>query len=247
LLEKGAGTTQMRDDADAQVRETEEAVHASKGLVLQSQAALRIARVARTKAELTAPFDGLLVEVTPDAGEELSPGASVFEIIDDASLHAEASVDEADVGKVKLGQLATLKLDALPDHPISGRVSRLGPAVRKDVKGARTLPIEVEVADIPAALAAGLKSGMSVNVEIVVAQKPGVPSLPTNVIVGRGVKRSVYLIESGRAKLAPIEVGLSNWDKSEIVSGVSEGAEVVATLNTKGLEDGVEVKAGALP
>ena len=43
----------------------------------------------------------------------------------------------------------------------------------------------------------------------------------------------------------PVEVGLTNWDRSEIVSGVALGDEVVATLNDKGLEDGVTVQVGA--
>jgi HlyD family secretion protein len=245
LAERGAGTAQLSEDAAAQAREAVEAVHAAEHLLQQSQAALKLAQVARLKATLAAPFDGLLVEVHPDPGEELAPATPVFEIIDDTRLHVEAPVDEADVGKLKLGQPATLKLDALPDRSIEGTVTKIGPAVRKDVKGARTMPIDVAVNDVAAAATAGVRSGMSANVEVRVAEKPNVPSLPTNVIIGRGVKRNVYRVENGVAKLVPVEVGLSNWDRSEILSGVRPGDEVVATLNAKGLDDGVSVREGA--
>jgi HlyD family secretion protein len=247
LAERGAGTTQAAEDADALARADAEAVHSAQALLNQSQAALKVARVARDKATISAPFDGLLVDERPDPGEELSPGTPVFEIIDDRSMHVEATVDEADAAKVRLGQAATLTLDALPDQTIAGRVSKLGPAVRKDAKGARMLPIDVEVADAAAAGRAGLRSGMSANVEIVVSQKPDVVSLPTNVIVGRGAKRTVFAIIDGHARVRPVEVGLSNWDKSEIVSGLALGAEVVATLNNKELEDGVPVVVAATP
>jgi HlyD family secretion protein len=218
--------------------------------------------VARDKAVLSAPFDGLLIDEHPDPGEQLAPGTPVFEIIDDSALHVEASVDEADASKVHVGQPATLRLDALPDQTISGRVSKLGPAVHKDLKGARILPIEVVVADAQAAARAGLRSGMSANVEIVVAEKDGVVSLPTNVIVGRGAKRTVFVVEDARActwkdqlsgpcrdraRVHSIEVGMSNWDRSEILSGETVGSAVVATLNVKDLEDGSPLLVGASP
>jgi HlyD family secretion protein len=240
LAEKGAGTTQLSDDAAAAQHEADEAVHAAAGIVQQAEAALKVARVARSKAELTAPFDGLLVEVTPDPGEELSPGAPVFEIIDDSKLHVEAPIDEADIGRVKVGQPATLSLDALPGQAVKGVVSKIAPAVRKDLKGARTLPIEVEVTD-----AAAVRSGMSADVNILVAEKKDVPSLPTSAIVGRGAKRTVYKIEGGTAKLHDIKIGLSNWERCEVVDGVALGDEVIGDLNVKGLEDGVPVKAAA--
>ncbi len=244
LAAHGAGTAQLSEDSEAQVREAIEAAHASDSLRAQAEAALRVARVARLKAEIDAPFDGLISDLKLDPGEELSPGAAVFEIIDDGKLYVEASVDEADVARVRTGQPATLTLDALPGHSIAAVVSRIGPAVRKDLKGARTLPIDVDVKDPAAAMRDGLKSGMSADVEIIVAEKPDVASLPTNVIIGRGAKRNVYKIVDGHAKLTPIEVGLSNWDRTEIASGLSVGDEVVATLNSKELEDGVPVKPG---
>jgi HlyD family secretion protein len=244
LAARGAGTAQLSEDSEAMLKEAEEAARAADGMRAQAEAALRVARVSRGKAEIAAPFDGVLVEMKLDPGEELSPGAPVFEIIDDTKLYVEASIDEADVARIKTGQPATLTLDALPGRTIEAVVSRLGPAVRKDLKGARTLPIDVDVKDPQAALAVGLKSGMSADVEIIVAEKPDVLSLPTNVIIGRGAKRNVYKIVEGHAKLTPVEVGLSNWDRTELLSGVALGDEVVATLNMKELEDGVAVKPG---
>jgi HlyD family secretion protein len=244
LAQKGAGTSQLSDDTAAEEHAAREAARAAEGMIAQAQAALRVSRVARGRAEIAAPFDGLLIDVTPDPGDELSPGAPVFEIIDDSRLRVEASVEEADATRVRVGQPATLTLDALPGRPIAGVLAEVGPAVRKDLKGARTLPIEVEVADVKAATAAGLRSGMSADVEIIVAQKADTVSLPTNVIIGRGAKRTVFVVDEGRARTRTVEVGLSNWDRSEILSGVKLGDEVVATLNMKELEDGVRVKVG---
>ncbi len=222
--------------------EAREAVRAQAAQLAQAEAALKVAQVARSRAQLTAPFDGVVADQPCNPGDELSPGALAFELIDDARLHVDASVDEADAARVRVGQPAWLTLDALPGMRFAGRVSQVAPAVRRDVKGARTLPIEVEVADARAAGEAGVKPGMSVNVEIIVSEKPDVAFLPTNVIVGRGVKRTVFRVDGGRVKKVEVAVGLANWDRSEITSGVAPGERVVATLNAKGLDDGVEVK-----
>lgn len=243
LLQRGAGTQQLSEDADAALREASEALRAAEGQVQQAQASAQTARIARSHADIVAPFDGLLIDVAPNVGDHLIPAAPVLQIIDDSRLHVDATVDEADAAKVRPGQEAQLNLDALPGRPQKGRVSRIDPAVKRDLKGARTLAVEVEVVDLKEAHAAGLLPGMSANVEIVVAEKKDVLYLPTSVIVGRGVSRSVYeLVPEGRyyrVKKVALQVGLSNWDRTEVLSGVDAGALVAASLNVKGLEEGV--------
>lgn len=246
LAEKGAGTQQLLDDAQAAVREAQQALTTAQSQRAQALATLQLAKVARSKAELQAPFDGVLVELPLHPGDDLPPGALAFQIIDDSRLHIDATVDEADAAKVKVGQPAELHLDALPDKHIAGKVARVDPAVKKDLKGARTLTVEVEVADVAAARALGLLCGMSANVEIVVAEKASVLSVPSNVIVGRGLNRFVYAVEPEgkyhRAHKRTVQIGLTNWERSEILSGLAAGAVVISSLNEKGLEDGALVQ-----
>lgn len=246
LAEKGAGTQQLLDDAQAAVREAQQALATAQSQRAQALASLQLAKVARAKAELTAPFDGVLVEMPLHPGDNLPPGALAFQIIDDSRLHIDATVDEADAAKVKVGQPAELHLDALPDKNIASKVARVDPAIKKDLKGARTLTVEVEVADVAAARALGLLCGMSANVEIVVAEKASVLSVPSNVIVGRGLNRYVYVVEPEgryhRARKRTVQIGLTNWERSEILSGLVAGAVVISSLNEKGLEDGALVQ-----
>lgn len=246
LAEKGAGTQQVLDDAQAAVREAQQALTTAQSQRAQALATLQLSRVSRSKAELLAPFDGVLLEVPVHPGETLPPGAPAFQLIDDSRLHIDATVDEADAAKVKVGQPAELHLDALPDKSIASRVARVDPAIKKDLKGARTLTVEVEVNDVAKARAMGLLCGMSANVEIVAAEKASVLSVPSNVIVGRGVNRYVYVVEPEgkyhRARKRTVQIGLTNWERSEILSGLDPGALVVSSLNEKGLEDGALVQ-----
>jgi HlyD family secretion protein len=241
LVDRGAESPRVAEDAETQAREAEAAARGARAGLQQNEAAVQVANVARSHAMLTAPFDGLLADVFVDPGEQAQVGTALFEIVDDSSLHAEATIDEADIERVKVGQPASLRLDALPKHPIAGVVSKLDPTVRTDPKGARTLRLEVEVSELPKARAAGVRPGMSANVDVVVAEKQNVLSLPTSVIIGRGTKRSVYVIEQGVARERPIEIGISSWERTEVTSGLREGEPVVATLNSKGLADGAPV------
>ncbi len=246
LLAGGAGTAQVSEDAAAALLEASRALQTASSQREQAQAQLLAARVARSKADLGAPFDGLLTDVHVQLGDSVAPGAPVLQIIDDSRLHVDATIDEADVARVRPGQSAELHLDALPERNIAGKVVRTDPSVKRDLKGARTLTVEVEVTDLGLARAAGLLPGMSANVEILVAEKSGVLTVASNHIVGRGLNRFVYaLVPEGRyhrVRKRPIEVGISNWERSEVVKGVVAGELVAASLNEKGLDDGVLVQ-----
>ncbi len=251
LAQAGAGTVQISEDARAAVREGEIAVRAADGQVAQARAALQAAQVQRTRCDLSAPFDGVLTEVSANPGDSLVPGTPVFQIVDDNRLHVDAFVDEADAVRVQVGQRAELHLDALPGRNIGGRVARVDPVVKRDLKGARSLTVEVEVSDLPTARGAGLLPGMSANVEILVAEKQNVLWVPSNVIIGRGVARHVYRLEpqgaAYRVHRQLIGTGLTNWDRTEITSGLADHTLVVTSLNEKGLEDGATVAADAPP
>ena len=237
---------QVSEDAAAALLEASRALQTASSQREQAQAQLLAARVARSKVDLGAPFDGLLTDVHVQLGDSVAPGAPVLQIIDDSRLHVDATIDEADVARVRPGQSAELHLDALPERNIAGKVVRTDPSVKRDLKGARTLTVEVEVTDLGLARAAGLLPGMSANVEILVAEKSGVLTVASNHIVGRGLNRFVYaLVPEGRyhrVRKRPVEVGISNWERSEVVKGVVAGELVAASLNEKGLDDGVLVQ-----
>ena len=87
---------------------------------------------------------------------------------------------------------------------------------------------------------------MSANVEIIVAEKRDVLAVPSNAIVGRGVRRFVYSLAAEgrlfRLHKRAVEIGLSNWERSEITSGLSAGELLLLSLNDKGIEDGTLVR-----
>mgnify|MGYP000685733660 CR=1 FL=1 len=83
------------------VTEAAQSVQAIASQKAQALAALAVARVARSRADVVAPFAGVLTDVPVHLGESLPPGAPVLQIMDDTRLHVDATVDEADAAKVQ--------------------------------------------------------------------------------------------------------------------------------------------------
>jgi HlyD family secretion protein len=106
-------------------------------------------------------------------------------------------------------------------------------------KQARTVEIEA-VFDDPEKV--GLLAGYSADVEVVLDQKADVLRVPTSVILPN---KTVYVFDQKTQKLEsrPVEVGIKNWEFSEILSGLSEGERVVASVD----RDGVRAGAPARP
>jgi len=242
LLDRQAVGAEARDNARSARDGARAALAAARARVAQTAAAVQLAKVARDRAELRAPFDGLLTDVLPHVGDELVIGAPVFEIVDASRLRVDANLDEADASRVKVGQRVEVTLDALPGVTLKGRVAQVGPALKRDLKGARVMPIRVDLSDTKR-----LRAGMGANVRVVVAERAGVLYLPSNAIIGRGVKRSVFVIQEGKMRSRNIETGIYDWERTEITGGLKEGEEVISTLNVKGLDDGVPVKVKGAP
>jgi HlyD family secretion protein len=86
-----------------------------------------------------------------------------------------------------------------------------------------------------------LRMGMSVDVEVLTGRKEEALQVPSSAVMEREGKKFLYLVRKGRIVRSDIETGISNWDRTEILSGVSPGDAVVTSLEIKGLRPGSRV------
>jgi HlyD family secretion protein len=215
----------------------EATVTAESGLA-EIRAAVEVAQAALADTRMLAPFDGLVVAVHVEKGESLMVGAPVLDIMDDSHVTVEATVDEADAGRLKQEMPVRVHSDAFPDRAFEGRLTWISPVVAQDLRQNRHLDIEVGL-NGDAAL---LKVGMSTDVEVIVTRRENTLYVPTNAIMRKGDRQQVYVILAGRARLRDLQVGLSNWERSEVLEGLRDGEAVVISLGEKGLKDGVKVR-----
>jgi HlyD family secretion protein len=145
--------------------------------VAQSQAALKQAETNVSYTRITSPIDGVVVDRQYDVGQTVAASFQapvIFTIAQDLTkMQVLTNIDEADVGRVRVGQEATFSVDAFPDQPFRGAVSqiRLSP---QTVQNVVTYPVVLDVANLDLKL----KPGMTANVQVPVEVRKDVLRVP---------------------------------------------------------------------
>ena len=195
--------------------------------VRRAEAAAALAKAELDKTLLRAPFDAVLAEVSVEVGEWVTPSVpllaapDLIDAYDPETLYVAAPMDEVDTALVEPGREARVTFDPYPDRAFAGRVTHVAPYVLDIERQNRTLEIEVELEhpeEIPRLL-----PGTSADVEVVLDRKRDTLRIPSHALI-EGER--VLVLEGGRLVERHVEVGLANWDWTEVVSGL-DGPEVV--------------------
>jgi HlyD family secretion protein len=138
------------------------------------------------------------------------------------------TVDEIDVGKLDAGVPARLKIGALPEATVTGRVTRIAPQAREE-EGARLFDIEIE---LDPADDVWLRAGYSANADLVIREKNDVLIIPERLVLFEDDGATTFVEippkdPGGEPTKVPVVTGLSDGLNIEIVSGLEEGDSVV--------------------
>jgi HlyD family secretion protein len=205
------------------------------------KARLGVAEANLEKTRLTAPYDGVVAEVSGELNEYVTPSPPgiptppAVDLIDDSCYYISAPIDEVDAPDVRVGAEARVSLDAFGKQSLPGTVRRIAPYVLDVEKQARTVEVEVEIEKPPEN--APLLAGYSADVEIIVTAHEGVLRVPTAAVRADG-SVLVWDRQTGLLQERKIEKGLSNWEQTEVTAGLAEGEHVVLNLDQEGVEDG---------
>jgi HlyD family secretion protein len=219
---------------------TQAAAVAAQARVQEAEAALEVARATLEKTVMTAPFDGVVLDVTTEVGEWISPSPPgvpippVLDLIDPEALYVSAPIDEADVARLRTGLPVRITLDAFRGRSFKGKLTYLSSFVETRQEQNRTLRVEAEFQE--AQLPPNLLPGLSADVEVILDSREQVLRIPTFALLENN---RVLSVQDGRLVERQVTIGLHNWSYTEIGSGLSAGESVVVSL------DRPEVKAGA--
>jgi HlyD family secretion protein len=159
--------------AQAQLRVVEAALQSARAQVDQKRAALRQAQVDLDHTTIRAPVNGVVVSRAVDVGQTVAASLqapTLFTIAGDLTkMQVEVSVDEADIGRIKLEDRATFTVDSFPGQTFTGTVTQIRKAAQV-VQNVVTYTVVVAV-DNPGGR---LLPGMTANVKMIVAEKPSV-------------------------------------------------------------------------
>jgi HlyD family secretion protein len=156
------------------------------------------------------------------------PGTELATVADMSDLIFKGTVDEIDVGKMKVGLPVRIKVGALPTDVVTGHVSRIAPQAQKK-EGSTLFDVEIEL-DPNAAVT--LRAGYSANADVVIREKKDVLTIPERLVTfeEEGKKAFVEVPSSdpkAPAKKVQITTGLSDGLNIEVVSGLKKGDKVV--------------------
>jgi HlyD family secretion protein len=182
---------------------------------------------------LRSPAAGTVLTRAVNPGEPVvpltsyQPGTELAAIADMSDLIFKGTVDEIDVGKLRLGLPARIKVGAMPTDVVTGKVARIAPQAQQK-EGATLFDVEIEL-DFTKIM---LRAGYSANADLIIREKKDVLTLPERVVIFEdGGKKTFVELPAAKPKEPPkkteIKLGISDGLSAEIVAGLSQGAKVI--------------------
>ena len=245
LQKKNLSSEEAVDRADGESRAQRAACNAARATAEVSKAKLKVIQAELERSRLSAPFAGIVAEVNGEIGEFVTPSPvgiptpPAVDLMDISCLYMSAPIDEVDAPRIRVKMKANITLDALSGEVFAGSVKRIAPYVLEVEKQARTVDVEVEFDSDENG--EEFLAGYSSDVEIIIEVEEDVLRIPTQSLLDNN-KVYVYQPQSRTLQEKIVQVGLSNWDDTQVVEGLQEGDSVVISTDRPGLEDGVRVK-----
>ena len=261
LAAQNIASREFLESAELEYESARTALAAARERSRETRAAVAAADDALSKTAIVSPIAGRVTRVNAEEGETVvtgtmnMPGSVILTVSDLSAIEAAVEVDESAVARVRVGQKAAVRLDAFPDRELPGEVTEIADSAVKRQEVAY-FPVKVRIEGA----GEGLRPGMTARARIQAESRKGVLVVPIQAIVEKKDdegksgspsnpegRKIVYRVEGGKARAAPVEVGLNDETRAEILSGVKEGEKIaVGPYRTlKSLRDGAAITESA--
>jgi len=244
------------DELDSRYNSTKHTLNAAELnlVVLQHNLEAAGANVTQAKEALsyttiTSPIDGVVTRINAEVGEVVifgtmnNPGTVIMEVADLSAMLVVAEVDEADVGKMEVGQKATVHVDAYPDNDFTGVVESIALAHTMSLARTKYYRTEILLEDSEEKL----HSGLTAHVDIETRKNTDILKVPSQAVLGIEVDNLpleirenssevdttktfatvVYRYVDGKAVVTPVTIGQSNLTHTIIKSGITEEDKII--------------------
>jgi HlyD family secretion protein len=219
--------------AESQLSVTRARVSQAEASVAQAEAAVERAQEELSNATIRSPIRAMVLSRDLELGSPVSSilnmgaGATLVMVLGDIrEVFVRGKVDEADIGTVRLGQPARIRVETFKDRQFGGKVTQISPlGVEKD----NVVSFEVKVSIDNSS--GELRANMSANAEIVLEEHKGTLTIPEKAVIYDAQRTASVDVPapgtpSGKER-RPVKIGVSNGTKTEIVQGLSEGQKVI--------------------
>ena len=198
-----------------------------------ARAANRLANLEVSYSAVTAPISGVVASRSIKTGNFVQINTPIFRIVDTSQLEAVLNVPERELATLKAGLPVNLTVDALPGRTFEGRIDRVSPVVDAESGTFRVVAAFAGKGD--------LKPGMFARISVDYDQRSDALTVPRAALLEDDAEPAVFVVDDGKAKRVPIELGYLDGEWAEVRGGLDEGAQVV-TAGKVTLRDGSAVQ-----
>lgn len=238
LHDKTSISDQEFDEASARVRVAKAGLDMAlarrkqvESKIAQATEETNAARIQQGYATIVAPFAGVVTEKIVEPGNMVTPGAPLMTVEREGSYRLEASVEEANLGRVRLGMRTTVSLDSL-DRILEGTVSEIVPAVDAS---SRAFIAKVDLPGNP-----NIRTGLFGRARFATGQR-SIVAVPLNAVVQRGQMQWVFVADGDTARGRIVTLGQRYQDQAEVLSGLKAGEKIVTPV-PQDLADGAKLE-----
>jgi len=204
----------------------------------RDQAAFQVRQDERILASLAliAPLDGVVAlqnhwqpqgGPTPfKPGDRAWPGAGIAQLPDPSTLKISARIEEAERGQLKMGQSATIRVDAVPDGSFSGGIDTISPTASLDFNAGWPVPRNFSVELALANGDARLAPGMGAVVRVAVGRVADGIVIPSSAIFRKAGRTVAYVRRGTKFEETPVEVSRRSGDEALIAKGLRPGEQL---------------------
>ncbi len=214
------------DAAADQLRKMEARYTLVQAQLRQQQTSLETARAQLADTRVSASWEGagerVIGERFAEQGTLLRANDPIVSVLDIDPLIAAVFITEQSYSRVRIGQRAAIETDSLPGESFEGRVVRVAPFLQESTRQAE---VRIEIANP----AYRLKPGMFVRAELEFGRRENAVTVPAAAVVRREDGAGVFLVEaeSRRARFVPVQTGIAEADRVEILSPPLSGSVVI--------------------
>jgi HlyD family secretion protein len=219
--------------AQSQLPVSQAKVAQANAQVRQAQAAADNAAQDLANATIRAPIDGTVlsrdVEVGSPVSSILNLGANATLVMTLGDIHkvfVRGKVDEADIGQVRMGQHAHIRVETFKDRVFDGQVTQISPMGVTD-NNVTTFEVRVSI-DNPGH---ELRANMTANAEVILNEYPNSLIIPETAVIYDAKRQSFVNLEDPGTKEGyrriPVKLGVGNGTKTQVLSGLKEGDKIV--------------------
>ena len=242
LLQQGLASEEATEIAVSNAESQSAACDAALTQVEANQASVEVVEASLERTMLIAPFNGVIAEIEGELGEYVTPSPvgvatkPTVDLIDSSCIYISAPIDEIDAPEVVSGMTARITMDAFGNQEFPATVRRVAPYVLDLEKQARTVEIEA-VFDNPDQT---LLPGYSADIEVIIDRAEDTLSIPTQTLMRDNF---VYVVDAETMTVIKkqIEIGIGNWQYTEVTNGLSIDDQIVLSVDREGVKAGAKV------